>query len=115
MSILDNLPHTATAYKRTRTQDSMGGSKDSLGTALFTGTSCWRQPASNSEIKEYQQRDQIVTHKVFFVADPLLDETHILVIDGDTHSVRSSSHPDSSLGLSILWKVMVRLEESTST
>jgi hypothetical protein len=110
MSLLDNLPHTATAKRRTRTKDSMIGAKDSFGTILFTSRACWRQPASNNEIKEAAHRSQSVTHKVYFATDPELDEQCILEIDGDTMTVRSASHPDASVGLGVLYKVMVKLE-----
>jgi hypothetical protein len=50
-----------------------------------------------------------VTHKVFFAADPGLDEGHVLVIGGDTMTVRSAAHPDSSAGLGVLWRIEVEL------
>jgi hypothetical protein len=110
MSLLDNFPDTAIAKRRKRSKDSLGGSKDAWET-VFTGRTCWRQPLGNQEIKEAQQREIKVSHKVYFTADPELDEHHILIIDGDTMTVRSASHPDASAGLGVVWKVLVDLED----
>ncbi|MCK9570091.1 hypothetical protein M0R72_14200 [Candidatus Pacearchaeota archaeon] len=111
MSLLENLPHLATAKIRTRIKDSLGGSKDSFDTILFTDKACWRQPANASEIKTAQHRDQVITHKVYFAEDPGLDEKCILVIGTDTMTVRSAAHPDASVGLEMLWRVMVQLDD----
>jgi hypothetical protein len=104
------MPHTATAKRRTRTKDALGGSKDSF-TTLFEDRACWRQQASSGEIREAQAREVQITHKVFFASDPGLDERDVLVIGGDTMSVRSYVHPDASAGLGVLWRVMVKLED----
>ena len=107
--ILDHLPHTATAKRRTRTQDTLGSAKDSY-TTVWSDRACWRQPVSDSERMEYEKRGQRVTHKIYFAADPELDEEYMLIVGGDTMSVRSVSDPDASVGLGILWRVMVELE-----
>ena len=109
MSLLENLPHLATANRRTRTKDTLGGSKDGFDIVLFTDRACWRQPASDSEAMQFQQRSVRVTHKVYFTTDPELSNTDILVISGEYHKVRSESHPDASAGLGVLWRVMVEL------
>lgn len=110
MSILDALPHTATAKRRTRTKDALGGMKDSF-TTVFSDRACWRQPVSDSELVEAQSRGQRITHKVYFTSDPELNEQHVLIVDGDTMLVQSTAHPDASLGLSILYRVMCLLED----
>lgn len=107
--LLDNLPHTCTAKKRRRAKGTLGGSKDSFPTVVFTDRACWQQPAGDREIVEFQKRDITITNKVYFISDPELDENHVLVIDGDTYEVRSHSSPDCSAGLGVLWKVMVEL------
>lgn len=110
MSVLDNLPHLCTAKRRTRTKDALGGSKDSFPVTLFTDRACWRQPANASEVLEYQQRNQNVTHKIYFTSDPVLDERCIIEIGTDVMSVRSVSQKDASVGLGVVWRVMVELE-----
>ena len=110
MSLLNHLPHLATAKQRTRTKDSIGGTKDSYSTVLFTNKACWRQPVSDRESVDYLQRGQDVSHKIYFAEDPGVDERCVLVIGGETHSVRSVSHQDASVGLGVLWRVMVELE-----
>ena len=106
MSLLDNLPNTATAKRRVRTKDTLGGSKDSFET-VYSGRACWLQQAGDSEVTEYAKRGINITNKVFFVADPELDENHVLEIGDYTYDVISSPHPDASAGLGVLWSVAV--------
>jgi hypothetical protein len=108
--LLDNFPHLATAKRRARVKDALGGSKDSF-TTLFTDRACWRQQASSREINTAQARDILISHKVFFASDPGLTTKDVLVIGGDTMSVRSYAHPDASAGLGVVWKVFVNLED----
>ena len=108
--LLDNLPHLATAKRRTRTKDTLGGPKDTYPETLFTDRACWRQPVSDHEYNQWQQRNTDVTHKVYFATDPSLDdldENCILEIDGATLLVKSLSTPDASVGLGVVWRVMV--------
>jgi hypothetical protein len=111
MSILDNLPHTATASLRVRTKGTLGGSRDS-DSAVFADRPCWRQAASDAEINEFARRDIVVTDKIYFVTNPDVDARHILVIGGDRLEVRSRAMPDASVGLGIVWRVMA--EHKTS-
>ena len=112
MSILNALPHTCTAKRRKRTIDSFGGTKDTFPTTLFTDRACWRQAASHKEILEFEKRDISVTHKVYFVTDPEVNERDVLVIDGDTLEVRSYSDPDATVGKGIAYKVMTELKRT---
>ena len=115
MSILDNLPHVATARLQTRTADSMSGTAPADGATLFTDRPCWRQAASDNEITSYEKRGITVTEKVYFVTDPEVDERHHLTDvrgkdetagTGDRLEVRSRAHPDASVGLGIVYRVM---------
>lgn len=115
MSLLDNFPHTATAKRRTRTKGTLGGAKDSFPTTLFTDRACWQQPAGDSQIEEFQKQGVTVTHKVYFVTDPAVDERDILIIGGDTFEVRSYASPDASAGLGKLFRVMVEMTTTGST
>ena len=107
MTILAHFPHTCTAKKRKRTKGTLGGSKDSFPTTVFTDRKCWRQPVSDSENEEYQRRGITVSHKVYFTSDPELDATHVLIFDGVDYYVKSESDPDASVGLGVVWRVMV--------
>ena len=106
MSLLDNFPHLATARKRTRTTDTLGGNSDSY-TTVFTDRACWRQQAGDSEITEFAKRGINITNKVFFTSNPNLDETHELVISGEVYDVISSPVPDASAGLGVVWRTMI--------
>jgi len=114
MPLLDNLPHTCTISSRTRTKGTLGGSKDSL-TTVQSGVACWRQPASQAEVTEFQKRGVKVTNKVYFVTDPNIDERNVITIDGDNYEVRSFAVPDASVGLGVLYKVMVERTTTGST
>ena len=113
MGILDNLPDTATAKIRTQSQDSLGGVKYTY-TTIWSGRSCWKQPAGANEIMDYSRRGIRVSHKVFFTQNPNVDERYILVIDGQNLKVVSRPLDDASAGLGVVWRVMVddSLEET---
>ena len=114
VSLLDNLPHLATAKRRLRTSDGMGGYVDTYPTALFSGRACWRMSATNQEVQWWQQRGQEVTERVYFAAEPEFgvepseEAGVVLEIDGARFDVVSTVHPDASAGLGALWKVMAR-------
>lgn len=110
MSILDNLPHTCSAFNRVRTKDTLGGNKDSYEAVDgFTNRSCWRQPVSDSEKSDFEKRGIRITNKVYFTSDPELTEKHVLRFDdsGYNFDVKSASVPDASAGLGMVWRVMV--------
>lgn len=108
--LLDALPHTCTARRRVRTKDSMVGSIDDFSTVVFVNKECWRQPASDSDVFRWQQRDLRITHKVFFSEEPVgLDEGCVLEFDdGWRLDVQSHADPDDSVGLGVLWRVMTQ-------
>lgn len=108
MSLLDELPHLATAKRRVRVTDAMGGYKDTYPTTIFSDRACWRQPASDREVLWWNQRTIDVTHNVYFSSDPGLDEGCVLVIDGTIHDVKSVSKADASVGLGVVWRVVVQ-------
>ena len=123
MSILDNLPHVATAKKASVTQDALGGNTLTYAT-VFTDRACWRQAASDSQIQEFEKRGISVTDRVYFTTDPGIDETHILTDvrnsgatagTGDTWEVRSRAVPDATAGLGVVWRVMVAQSTAGST
>ena len=113
MSLLEALPHLADAKRRIRSQDSLGGGKDSW-VVLFVERACWRQLISAKEADLYQKRGQDVTHKIHFASDPGLDERDEVVIGTDRMLVKSVDYPDSSVGLGAVWKVMVELSGASN-
>lgn len=115
MSILDSLPHITTAKLRTNSQTTGLGNKPSYET-VFTDRSCWRQTASDNEVREFEKRGIRATDKVYFTSDPEVDERHIFTDlrdsgdtagTGSTWEVVSRAEPDASAGLSVVWRVMV--------
>jgi len=114
-SLLDSFPHTCTAKRRIRTKGSLGGSKETFPTTTFTGRACWQQPAGEALIREFQKRGITVTNKVYFTADPGLDERDILIIGSDTFEVRSKANPDASAGLGIVYRILCEKTTTGST
>ncbi len=118
MSLLDNMPHTASAYRRVRSTDDLGGADDAYSILTFDSRECWLQPASDNEVRTFQKRGIDVNGKVFFTSDPGLDTRHAVTVnDADGNSlgtwlVKSRPLPDTSVGLGVLYKVMV--EQSTT-
>ncbi len=130
MSILDSLPHLCKIFRQIRTNDGLGGNVYGVVTEQ-SNVECWEQPASASEMKEYEKRGIKVSTKVYFVTDPAVDERHRILItsrqgvaqanlDGtdvtnpDTLCVQSSARPDASAGLGILWRVMCDATDSNT-
>ena len=117
MPLLDNFPHTCTTKRRTRAKGSLGGSSDTFVT-VSPGLVCWQQPASDSQVKEFDKRGIVVTDKVYFTVDPGVDTRYILEVTNpqtgktDTLEVRSRALPDASAGLGVVYRVMA---EHTTT
>ena len=107
MSILESLPHTCTAKLKVRTQGTMGSMKNALST-VFSDRACWRQPASDNEQMVAMKNGINVTHKVYFTSDPALDNRHVLVFSDGSYDVTSRPIPDSSVGLGVVWRVMLQ-------
>lgn len=115
MSLLDNLPHTCTIRRRTRTKGTLAGSK-SGSTGDQTGVLCWEQKASPREIEEYGKRGIVVSTKIYFAADPGVTEQHQIIVTARrgvavasayqfAQDVKVTEAPDGSAGMAVLWKV----------
>lgn len=112
MSLLERLPHLATAKRRKRVKDTMGGIKDTYPTILFTNRTCWQQPLSSNEISDWMKKGIEVTHKVYFATDPSLDEGCVLEIGTDRFDVMTVSDPDASAGLGFVYRVTCKKQST---
>ena len=115
MSLLTELPHRCTIYRRVRSRDSLGGNTDSR-TTLRTNVECWEQGTSTSETKDFEKRGMQAGKKIYFVEDPGVDERceiavttkmGVAVSNPVAYDVLSEATPDASAGLEILFRVMV--------
>lgn len=117
MSILGTMPHLCTIRRMRRRRDSLGGGWDTP-VVEQTGVECWEQQASASEIKDYEQRGQKVSRKIYFPTDPGVTSQHEIVITERRGTavaeanqlpltVVSSPFPDAGAGLGAVYKVMV--------
>jgi hypothetical protein len=109
-----SFPHRATIQVRRRELDLLGGSIDTFSPA-YDDIPCWKQIATEAEITEFDKRGFSVTNKIYLLQDLPLNETHIMVIDGQTFEVRSRAIPDASAGLGRVFRVMVELTSTGST
>lgn len=115
MILPDQLPHRCTIRKSRPDQDELLGEVDDPQT-VDTDVHVWIQPASNSEITQFQRRDQEVTHKAYFKGNPGVRPGYFLVpadgptiacpVAGATLEVKSGA--EATAGLGLLWKVMCR-------
>lgn len=114
MSLLDTMPHRCTIRHQTVTKGSLGGSR-TTPVVDRTGVHCWEQNASHGEILEYEKRGMVVTHKVYFAADPGVTVRHQILVterggaavaDPIVLDVRSEARPDAGAGSGVVFKVM---------
>ena len=121
----DNLPHLCDIYKTTRVREAGVGNAKKTPQRIAEGVKCWEQAASASETKEYMQRGQRVSRKVYFnydVRSTITPRCQIVIThrqngDGiqeevsdatrEIYDVVSVDEPDSSAGYGFLWKVML--------
>ena len=116
MSLLQNFPHECQIRKRVRSIDEYGGNRDE-SVVVSSGVKCWEQQASASEVSTYQKRGMSISTKIFFTTDPGVTEQNQILItkrlgvavsEGSQYilDVMSKPEPDSSAGLSVVWRVM---------
>jgi hypothetical protein len=92
----------------------MGGSRD-VPIVVAQDVPCWLQQAGASELKLFEQRGMSLTYKIFFLTDPGVTAQHQIIltryqgqqVEFNPGTVLSSTRPDASAGLGMLWKVMI--------
>ena len=118
MSLLDNMPHRCRIDRLKHKTDAVGGNIQAP--AVVPGASnleCWVQNASQREINEFQKRDKLVTHKVFFPTDPPLrvgDQITITTASPDIlgQVLKFQAEADRSAGLGLLFGAMCEVEKN---
>lgn len=94
----ENLPHTATIYKRKFVSTAQFGTKQTLEEDQ-TGVKCWVQLAKMGEIVNAQKLEKTVTHKIYFSVEPGLEE-------GDAVEITASKTDDQTMvGLAFEYRV----------
>lgn len=117
MSLLDNLPHTATVDRPIYANDHYGAARETRQAVVGAddALACWAQPASAREILEFQRRNQAVEAKIYFNADPNLIPGDILTISGgqyDGQAMKFVAYGPATAGLNLAWKAMAARERS---
>ncbi len=114
MSLLNNMPHTVKHERLGHTNSALGSTVPSK-TTIVAEVECWIQGLSRREISEFQKRDQEVTHKIMFTSDPSLRAGDLLTpTEGDYLGAEFTfqAYSDSSAGLGVVWKAVVRNERN---
>lgn len=111
MTLLDTFPHRVTITARAPyTRDSLGGVSQGDGTVRSTGVVAWVQPATQGDIDAFKRRDAVVSHKIFFVADPELTEGDDITVESGPSFVgeklRYVSDDEAGAGTGIVFKAM---------
>ena len=118
MTLLDNMPHKCRIDRLRYKTDSVGGNIQTP--VVVPGASnleCWVQNASQREISEFQKRDKMVTHKVYFPEDPPLRVGDLITITTATPDILGQvlvfqTEADRSAGLGILFSAMCEVEKN---
>lgn len=109
MSLLNAFPHTVRHERRTESRDSVGGIKRGSTTVSAT-VEAWVQNAGNSEVTEFQKRDQRISHRVTIKSDADIRVGDDLVVtstgsfSGFRFKVKTTP-VDRSAGLGKIWTV----------
>lgn len=104
MTLLDSMPHTVTLQRRTVTQDSLGGDRETW-TNFDTLVEAWVQLASANSIIAFEKRGQQISHIVYFNEDPSLNEQCRIVYGSQVFDFVATA--DRSAGLGVLFGAAV--------
>lgn len=110
MSLPETLPHLVTIKESDNVPDEFAGADWDDPTVLYEDIPAWVQPAGDREIKEFQRRDQNVTHKIYFSRNLDLRPGYIIVpssgpFTGKSLEVKSAN--ECTAGTGLLFRVMV--------
>jgi len=66
---------------------------------------CFVQPIRQRDRLEYDRRNMVVTHQIYFNQDYELDTNYVIVRNGKEYKV--IAYDEASAGIGIVWKAMV--------
>lgn len=107
-----NLPWTCRFERKRYAMDSLGG-KVVNHEVRETGVSCFPQPAGQSEVKEYAQQNQRITHKIYFDSLQDLQPGDVVQVESGPEVGRRFDFKSGdwcTAGIHRYWKAMVELE-----
>lgn len=81
MSLLDSLPHTVSLYRPTTVRDGIGGDREGTAVTIKSSASAWVQNASRQQINDFDKRDELVSHNVFFTTEYSLRPGDYIYVD----------------------------------
>ena len=119
----DTLPHTCSIRSISYARDSDEGEPRIGGdyptaTNRLTDQPCWVQTASRSAVRDYQRRDQRLTHTVYFGEDVALTVGEEIKPDSPaftTKVLRVLDYGECTAGLSVGWKAECEQKEDSVT
>jgi len=112
MSLLNDLPHRLSIRTPDYAQDDLGAVVGTFSDAS-TAVPGWVQNAGAAEIKQFDARDEVVSHKVFFRSDPgIVPGNQIYVESGPSFVGQTFEYvagAERSAGVGLLWAAYVRV------
>lgn len=111
MSLPESLPHLVTIKESAAVKDEFAGADWDDPETLYENEPAWVQPAGDREIKEFQRRDQSVTHKVYLSRDLSLRPGNIILPTSGPFANRPLdvvSCNECTAGTGLLWRCMVK-------
>lgn len=113
MSLLDSFPHTVDLARVTYTADPLGGDVPSENpTPYAEAESAWVQPASANTIREFQQRNQQVSHTVYLRRNPGLKLDDVMTVHGGPYDgavLAIVSFNETTAGLGLAWQAICQI------
>lgn len=108
MSLQSLMIHSFDVYRPTFTHDTSGGKAKSYSLAA-TDVPCNVQPAPSTVMQDYGQRDEVVTHTIFYLQPVAIGIGDRLVFKGGNYRVVGKR---DTLQKQTLYRVDVEIEVS---
>jgi hypothetical protein len=109
MTLLENLPHTVSHFRKKYSRDEYGGNITEQESRA-TGVKAWVQNAAYSEITEFQKQDEVITHRVMYASAPSLRPGDVVTVTAGPSFVgvemEYKASTDRSAGLGVLFTAM---------
>lgn len=114
MSLFDRFPHRVSILRATYQREAGTLGNYETNEAVATGVHAWIQNASMQEIIEWQKRDEAITNRVIFKADPGLEVGDKIQVESGTSFVGDvfvhKAVEDRSAGLGVIWTSLCEVE-----
>lgn len=108
--MLESLPHRVTIRSPIYGADDLGAVVGEM-TDVYTDVAAWVQNAGAAEIREFDRRDEDISHKVFFGSVPAIAVGDLIYVESGPSFVGKLftfvAGTDRSAGCGVLWAAYV--------